>query len=154
MKAGPASSPFSKNTAIRCRFAAFEIECGERCAAASLFTLPSPLADPRYADHWWSLGVRQADGHPELLLLSGPIGYNGRAGACKALQKGSLQLPGQYLAVRPGTVIEKEFRLAIDPAPLRGQLSGGLSIGRWSCMRLFRARGCRASRRSWRRNAS
>jgi len=101
-------------------FAAFEIECGERCAAASLFTLPSPLADPRYADHWWSLGVRQADGHPELLLLSGPIGYNGRAGACKALQKGSLQLPGQYLAVRPGTVIEKEFRLAIDPAPLRG----------------------------------
>ena len=33
-------------------FAAFEIECGERCAAASLFTLPSPLADPRYADHW------------------------------------------------------------------------------------------------------
>ena len=101
-------------------FAAFEIECGERCAAASLFTLPSPLADPRYADHWWSLGVRQADGHPELLLLSGPLGYNGRAGACKALQKGSLQLPGQYLAVRPGTVIEKEFRLAIDPAPLRG----------------------------------
>ena len=101
-------------------FAAFEIECGERCAAASLFTLPSPLADPRYADHWWSLGVRQADGRPELLLLSGPIGYNGRAGACKALQKGSLQLPGQYLAVRPGTVIEKEFRLAIDPAPLRG----------------------------------
>lgn len=41
-------------------------------------------------------------------------------GACKALQRGSLRLPDPYLTVRPGTVIEKEFRLAIDPAPARG----------------------------------
>lgn len=34
--------------------------------------------------------------------------------------KGEFATAGQYLAVRPGTVIEKEFRLAIDPAPLRG----------------------------------
>jgi len=101
-------------------FAAFEAERSGRCAAASLFTQPSPLADERHADHWWSLGLRQAGDRPELLLLSGPVGYNGRAGACKALQKGSLQLPALYLSVRPGTVIEKEFRLALDPAPARG----------------------------------
>lgn len=102
-------------------FAAFEAEGDGGCAAAAtLFTTPGPLAGARYADHWWSLGVRQTDERPELLLLSGPIGYNGCAGACKALQRGSLRLPDPYLTVRPGTVIEKEFRLAIDPAPARG----------------------------------
>lgn len=101
-------------------FASFEAECAGRYAAATLFTVPSPLSDSRYPDHWWSLGLRQAGDRPELLLLSGPVGYNGRPGACKALQKGCLQLPAQYLAVRPGTVIEKEFLLALDPAPARG----------------------------------
>ena len=101
-------------------FASFEAESGGRYAAVTLFTSPSPLPDPRYPDHWWSLGLRQADERPELLSLSGPIGYNGRPGACKALQKGYLQLPAQYLTVRPGTVVEKEFLLAIDPSAARG----------------------------------
>lgn len=68
--------------------------------------------------------------------------------------KGEFATAGQYLAVRPGTVIEKEFRLAIDPAPLRGAAFRRPVHRALELYAPFSCEGLRASRRSWRRNAS
>ena len=119
-KAGPASSPFSKNTAIRCRSLRSRSNAANVARQHRSLRCParSPIRVMRITGGRSACGRRT--GIPNCCCCRDRSATMVVRGACKALQKGSLQLPGQYLAVRPGTVIEKEFRLAIDPEPLRG----------------------------------
>ena len=45
---------------------------------AALHTLPSPVRGAKREDLWWSLGVEAADGGADIVMLSGPVGYNRR----------------------------------------------------------------------------
>ncbi len=80
---------------------------------STLYTIPSALKKAGQPDHWWSLGVLANQSGADLLLLSGPIGYNGQHSVAKALQGSSLKYNNTFIAVRPGTVIEKTFYLGL-----------------------------------------
>jgi hypothetical protein len=85
-----------------------------------LHTVPSPLRNQNLADHWWSMGVTASDKSAELILLSGPVTYNGKRGRAKALQCGSLPYDNTFLRITPGTVIEKTFYLDAFPVDSQG----------------------------------
>ena len=85
-----------------------------------LHTVPSPLRNQNLADHWWSMGVTASDESAELILLSGPVTYNGQRGRAKALQCGSLSYDNTFLRIYPGTVIEKTFYLDAFPVDRQG----------------------------------
>jgi hypothetical protein len=83
--------------------------------AAALHTLPSRVADGRYADQWWSLGVAAGGTETELVLWSGPCAANGQPGVVKALQQKFLPYPEPWVTLRPGAVVEKTFFLQVCP---------------------------------------
>lgn len=87
---------------------------------ASIHSIPSPLKDRNLPDHWWSMGVTAHDGYSELTLLSGPVAYNGMKSAAKALQSKPLKYGNTYLAVEPGTVIEKTFFIDLQKIDKEG----------------------------------
>lgn len=77
--------------------------------AAALHVTPSPVRGSNVSDLWWSLGVEAYDGTTELVMYSGPVGYNGHRSVVKALQSGFLEYPDTYMFLEPGQVVEKEF---------------------------------------------
>ena len=50
----------------------------------AIHTLPSPIRGAVREDLWWSIGVEVADGGTDIVMLSGPIGYNRRRSVAKA----------------------------------------------------------------------
>ncbi|MCE5346499.1 MAG: hypothetical protein LLG13_09460 [Bacteroidales bacterium] len=76
---------------------------------AVLHTVPSSLRDTKLFDHWWSMGVTAHDGYSELVLLSGPITYNGQKSVAKSLQCGAMKYDNTFIKMSPGMVIEKTF---------------------------------------------
>jgi len=101
-------------------FAALEWKVSDSYAGAALHTLPGLVPGGNLPDQWWSLGAKVSNEQTELLLLSGPVAYNGKKNQVKALQSGGLDYGNTYLSVQPGTVIEKTFYLEVFPAEEEG----------------------------------
>jgi len=87
---------------------------------AVIHTIPSALHDDKLFDHWWSMGVMAHDDHSELVLLSGPIAYNGHKSISKSLQCGFMQYDNTFIKMSPGMVIEKSFYLDVFPISEQG----------------------------------
>lgn len=83
--------------------------------AAAVHTTPSPVRGAVLNDQWWSMGVENRGSQSEFVLLSGPIGYNGRHSVAKALQFSPMTYTDTYLDLEPGRVIEKEFFVELYP---------------------------------------
>ena len=77
--------------------------------AAAIHTVPSPVRGAVLADQWWSMGVEAKNGAGELVLYTGPIGYNGRHSVAKALQKRPMRYADTWIDLEPGRIIEKTF---------------------------------------------
>lgn len=92
-------------------FASFEWQTNGYYKGAALHTKPSPVYGGNHFDQWWSLGVQSFENHSELVMLSGPITYNGRPSVAKALQRDFLPYADTWTKIEPGTIIEKTFYL-------------------------------------------
>ena len=101
-------------------FAALEWETQEGYNGAALHTRPSPVPGGHIQDQWWSLGVKVNEKDTELLLLSGPVGYNKQKNVVKGLQTKPMEYGDTYVKVAPGTVIEKTFYLEVFPVSEQG----------------------------------
>ena len=77
--------------------------------AVAVHSIPSPVRGAVLADQWWSLGAEAKNGMTEIVLYSGPIGYNGRKSAAKARQRESMRYSDTWLDLEPGRVVEKEY---------------------------------------------
>ena len=75
----------------------------------AIHTLPSPIRGAVREDLWWSIGVEVADGGTDIVMLSGPIGYNRRRSVAKARQGAAMKYDETYVTLRPGQVVEKTF---------------------------------------------
>ena len=75
----------------------------------AIHTLPSPIRGAVREDLWWSIGVEVADGGTDIVMLSGPIGYNRRRSVAKARQGTAMKYDETYVTLRPGQVVEKTF---------------------------------------------
>ena len=72
--------------------------------------VPSPIRGAKREDLWWSAGVEKTDGDgADIVLLSGPVGYNGRRSMVKALQGRAMDYDETYITLSPGQVVEKVF---------------------------------------------
>ncbi len=76
---------------------------------SAVHVLPSLLRGAVRQDLWWSLGVEVVDGGTDIVMLSGPVGYNHKRSTVKALQSGFMPYEEAYITLRPGQVIEKTF---------------------------------------------
>ena len=88
--------------------------------AAAMHTTPSPIRGAVLDDQWWSMGVEAFYGYSELVLYSGPIGYNGQRSVAKALQHMPMRYTDTYIDMEPGRVIEKEFYIELYPIERKG----------------------------------
>ena len=85
------------------------LENAENGEYAALHTLPSPVRGAVRSDLWWSLGVEARDDGADIVLFSGPIGYNRRRSVAKARQGAWMTYDETYLTLQPGQVVEKTF---------------------------------------------
>ena len=77
---------------------------------AALHALPSPVRGAVRRDQWWSMGVEARDGGADILLLSGPVGYNRRRSIVKSRPYQWGDTWGDtYITLYPGQKIEKTF---------------------------------------------
>ncbi|MBR6587174.1 MAG: hypothetical protein IKK82_07100 [Kiritimatiellae bacterium] len=76
---------------------------------AALHTLPSPVCGAKCEDLWWSLGVESFKDGSDIVMLSGPVGYNRRRSVVKATQGAALPYDETYITLLPGQVVEKTF---------------------------------------------
>ena len=76
---------------------------------AAIHTLPSPVRGAVRGDLWWSAGVEARRDGADIVLLSGPIGYNRRRSVAKARQFTWMDYDNAYITLRPGQVVEKTF---------------------------------------------
>ena len=88
--------------------------------AAALHTVPSPVRGAVLSDQWWSLGVEAHQSHSDIVLFSGPIGYNRQHSVAKALQKSPMRYTDTYITLEPGQIIEKSFYLELYPIEREG----------------------------------
>ena len=77
--------------------------------AVAVHSIPSPVRGAVLNDQWWSLGTEAYDGYTEIVLYSGPIGYNRRKSVAKARQREYMRYSDTYINLEPGMVIEKEY---------------------------------------------
>ena len=96
------------------------LENPDRLEAAALHVVPSPVRGAVVSDLWWSLGAEAFDGVTELVMYSGPVGYNGHRSVVKALQYKPLEYGDTYIFMEPGQVIEKEFMVDVYGISRRG----------------------------------
>lgn len=92
-------------------FASFEWEKEGNYKGGALHSIPSPVYGGKHFDQWWSLGVQSFKDYSELVLLSGPISYNGEPSVAKALQNKAMPYSETWMKIEPGTIIEKTFFL-------------------------------------------
>lgn len=76
---------------------------------SAVHTLPSPLRGAAREDLWWSLGVEAGEGGTDIVMLSGPVGYNGRRSVVKARQRMAMEYDDTYITLQPGQIVEKTF---------------------------------------------
>ena len=101
-------------------FSSFEWKNGSDYKGAALHTKPSQVYGGNHFDQWWSLGVQSFDQHSELVMLSGPITYNGQPSVAKALQYKPLPYGDTYTKIEPGAIIEKTFYLEAYDVETKG----------------------------------
>ena len=118
-------------------FAAAEFRGESGFDVAALHAVPSPLAQGRHEDQWWSLGLERMTDGVELALLSGPVASNGRDGVIKAMQRSFVDYPDAWLTVPPGAIIEKRFFVQQESVSRRGH---GFRAPVWKSVELFDAR--------------
>lgn len=76
----------------------------------AVHTVPSPVRGAKREDLWWSAGVEKSVGDgADIVLLSGPVGYNRRHSVVKALQRGAMAYDETYITLMPDQVVEKIF---------------------------------------------
>ena len=75
----------------------------------AIHTLPSPVRGAVLEDQWWSLGVETAKGGVDIVMLSGPVGYNRRHSVVKELTPGCMPYDEAYITLQPGQIVEKTF---------------------------------------------
>ena len=75
----------------------------------AIHVLPSPIRGAVREDLWWSAGVEARDGGADIVMLSGPIGYNRRRSVAKARQGSEMKYDETYVTLRPGQIVEKTF---------------------------------------------
>ena len=90
-------------------FTLLENANGQDARFVAIHTLPSPIRGAVREDLWWSMGVEVADGGTDIVMLSGPIGYNRRRSVAKARQGAAMKYDETYITLRPGQVVEKTF---------------------------------------------
>ena len=88
--------------------------------ATALHTTPSPVRGAVLSDQWWSLGVEAGNQYTDVVLYTGPIGYNGKHAVAKALQTQPMDYHDTYINMEPGRIIEKEFYLEVNPLQKEG----------------------------------
>lgn len=88
-------------------FALVEDERGGGFAAVHV--LPSPVQSGARTDQWWSLGVETANGGVDIVMMSGPVGYNRMRSVSKAHMFREAKCDNAYVTLRPGQVVEKTF---------------------------------------------
>lgn len=76
---------------------------------AALHVLPSRVRGAVCDDLWWTAGVEAVDNGADLVLLSGPVGYNRRRSVSKANMSHAVVRDKTYLTLYPGQVIDKIF---------------------------------------------
>lgn len=77
--------------------------------AVAVHSTPSPVRGAVLEDQWWSLGAEARDGVTEIVLYSGPVGYNGRKSTAKARQRTFMRYADTWIDMEPGRVVEKEY---------------------------------------------
>ena len=77
--------------------------------AVAVHTVPSPVRGAVLGDQWWSFGAEAGDGLTEIVMYTGPIGYNGEHSVAKARQKQSMRYANTWIDMEPGRIVEKEF---------------------------------------------
>ena len=101
-------------------FACLEWNNSNQYHGAALHTIPSLVNGGNVADQWWSLGIQTNENDSELIMMSGPITYNGKKSVAKALQRESMPYGDTYMTVKPGMVIEKTFYLEVHETQSKG----------------------------------
>ena len=96
------------------------LENGDQKFTAAIHTTPSAVKGAVLNDQWWSMGVSADETFSELLLLSGPIGYNKQRSVAKALQRKPLEYTDTYITMYPKMVIEKEFYIEYNALEASG----------------------------------
>lgn len=76
---------------------------------SAVHTLPSPLRGAVREDLWWSLGVEAGENGTDIVMLSGPVGYNGRRSVVKVRQRMAMEYDDTYITLQPGQIVEKTF---------------------------------------------
>lgn len=76
---------------------------------AALHVLPSPVRGAVREDQWWSLGVEASDRGSDIVMLSGPVGYNRMRSVVKARQRKAMPYGDTYITLHPGQIVEKTF---------------------------------------------
>lgn len=89
------------------------LEDPSRLEAVAVHTVPSPVRGAVLQDQWWSLGAEARDGLTEIVLYSGPIGYNGTHSVAKALQRKPMRYSDTWIDLEPGRVVEKEYYIDV-----------------------------------------
>ena len=88
--------------------------------AVAVHSIPSPVRGAVLSDQWWSMGVEAFENRSEIVLYSGPIGYNGQHSVAKALQKRPMRYTDTYITLEPGQIIEKSFYVELYPIKREG----------------------------------
>lgn len=116
-------------------FASFEWKSKGGFKGAALHAKPSPVYGGNHYDQWWSLGVQSFENHSELVMLSGPITYNGKPSVAKALQRTAMPYGDTWTKIEPGTIIEKTFYLEAYPVTEKGS---GFQIPIYTSINIFK----------------
>lgn len=88
--------------------------------AVAVHTTPSPVRGAVLSDQWWSLGAEAREGFTEIVMYSGPIGYNGRKSTAKARQRTFMRYSDTYIDLEPGRVVEKEYYIDLYAIARKG----------------------------------
>ena len=88
--------------------------------AVAVHSVPSPIRGAVLSDQWWSMGVEAYDSRSEIVLYSGPIGYNRQHSVAKALQKRPMRYTDTYITLEPGQIVEKSFYVELYPIEREG----------------------------------
>ena len=86
------------------------LEDAKSGAFAALHVMPSPVRGAVRADQWWSAGVEAREDGADIVLLSGPVGYNRRRSLVKSRPyRWGDPWGDTYITLYPGKKIEKTF---------------------------------------------
>lgn len=79
----------------------------------AMHSIPSPVPFAHKTDQWWSAGLESHEKTTDLILLSGPVAFNGKRSVIKAFQGQDMMetYDEAWIDLPPGAIIEKIFYL-------------------------------------------